>query len=127
MKHILIVTNDVGKFSDFIQGLVRDGGHIVAIAGSVRSAMENLGETTPAGLVIDETVDGLSCLEIARQSVQVNAMANMAVVSSQSEADFHDAGEGLGIVAQLPPLPGEQEALRLLGALHALESPATSP
>jgi hypothetical protein len=73
-------------------------------------------------MIVDEEVDGLSNLDIARHVVMTNAMVNLAVVSPLSPEDFHEASEGLGILAQLPQSPGEDDASRLLEAIRQVSS-----
>ncbi|MDP2862874.1 MAG: hypothetical protein Q8N95_08790 [Desulfobacterales bacterium] len=71
-------------------------------------------------IIIDEKVEGQSCMDIAKDMIRVNAMANLALVSSLSPEEFHEASEGLGIMAQLPLNPDEKNAELLLNALTAL-------
>ena len=52
--------------------------------------------------------------------MQQNALIFTAVVSGLSEADFHEAGEGLGILLALPRHPGAAEAGQVLAALKAV-------
>ena len=77
----------------------------------------------PALMVIDEEIGGISNFEIARQIVMMNPMINLALVSGLSSDDFHEAGEGLGILAQLPRHPGKDEALKLVKLMSKILSP----
>ena len=77
-------------------------------------------ESVPDLMIIDESVDGQSCLTIARQFIRINAMINLVAVSSLPSAAFHEAAEGLGILAQLPPHPLRRQADTLLAALAAI-------
>jgi len=47
-------------------------------------------------------------------------MVNCAVVSSLLTEDFHEAGEGLGILRQLPANPGLEYAKELLEQLKKI-------
>jgi len=71
-------------------------------------------------IIIDEKVEGQSGLDIAKEMIRVNAMANLALVSGLAPEEFHEASEGLGILAQLPLYPDEKDAELLLNALTAL-------
>jgi hypothetical protein len=51
-----------------------------------------------------------------------NAMINLAVVSSLSHEDFHEASEGLGILVQLPPSPGEEDGSKLFETITQIVS-----
>ena len=47
-------------------------------------------------------------------------MINCAAVSSLTSEDFHEAGEGLGILMQLPVEPGQEYADMLLEQLKSI-------
>ena len=117
MDDIVIVTNDKDKFSSLERGLRGESDCRIVWENSVKGACDAASGAPPRLMIVDEEVDGLSNFEIARQIVLTNALANLAVVSSLSHDDFHEAGEGLGILVQLPPWPGEDEASRLLEAV----------
>jgi len=53
----------------------------------------------------------------------INAMINTVVISDLSPEDFHDAGEGLGIMAQLPLDPAKSDALEVLSRIRRLSPP----
>ena len=50
----------------------------------------------------------------------LTASVTTAAVSSQPQDVFHEASEGLGIMAHLPPRPGKFEAEQLLKTLNQL-------
>ncbi|MDQ1331705.1 MAG: hypothetical protein QG578_1973 [Thermodesulfobacteriota bacterium] len=88
-------------------------------ADSLQAASE--AATGSVGLiVIDEKVDGQPGLYIAKEMIKVNAMANLSLVSDLNPEEFHEASEGLGILAQLPIEPDAKDAVPLLNALTAL-------
>jgi two-component SAPR family response regulator len=72
-------------------------------------------------VVAAEQLDDMNGLEFAKKLVIQNPMVNCALVSSLSEGDFHEASEGLGILAKLPPDPGEPEAVDLLKKIRAIK------
>jgi len=49
-------------------------------------------------------------------------MITCASVSSLSPEDFHEASEGLGLMAQLPIQPGKEHAEELLQRLRYLKN-----
>jgi two-component SAPR family response regulator len=89
---------------------------------NVAEALAAAGSLRPALMIIDQQVQSRGALEIARQVLAVNAFVNLAIVSPLDGRAFHEASEGLGILAQLPPDPGAKEAERLRALLGALES-----
>jgi hypothetical protein len=57
---------------------------------------------------------------LVEELLRVNAMINTAVCSALRPEDFHEQSEGLGILAQLPPSPGAEDARTLLDRLRSL-------
>jgi DNA-binding response OmpR family regulator len=72
---------------------------------------------SPHLMVIDDLPDS-EPLSLVRKLLTVNAMVNTAVVSPLSDAEFHEASEGLGILGRLPLEPGTNEAAGLLQKLR---------
>jgi hypothetical protein len=119
MKKFLIITQHAGNFSRLAEGLRKGTSNEIIWADSLTAA-----HSTAAGsidlIIIDDKIDGQSCMDIAKDMIRVNAMANLALVSSLATEEFHEASEGLGIMAQLPLNPDETNAELLLNALTAL-------
>jgi len=119
MKKILIITQQAGNFSVLakrLNDLITNEliwADSIAAAGNAASGSIDL-------IIIDEKVDGRPGQDIAKDMIRVNAMANLALVSGLSPEDFHEATEGLGIMAQLPLTPDAKDAERLLSILTAL-------
>jgi DNA-binding response OmpR family regulator len=127
MPQLLIVTNDTDKFSEIVKQLSTESKCQIHWANSVNAARIAITEAPVDLLIIDEAVDGTAGFDIARDVISVNAMINLALVSPLSPQDFHAAGEGLGIMVQLSPSPGKEDADKLLAAfktISALKPPA---
>ena len=58
-------------------------------------------------VIVDEQLDDMSGIEFVKQLVKVNPLVNTTIVSSLADEEFHEATEGLGVLMQLPPHPGE--------------------
>lgn len=119
MKKFLIITRQAGNFLRLAERLSDKNANEILWADSVKVAHAAAAGSI-ALIIIDEKVEGRSGPDIAKDMIRVNAMANLALVSSLSPEDFHEASEGLGIMAQLPPCPDEKDAERLLSILTAL-------
>lgn len=120
MKHILLVTSQEKNFAEFMAGLIREETVKIVQAASSEKALDSLSANTPDLVIIDEIVDGTPGLKIARDILMKNAMLNQVLVSSLSLEEFHEASEGLGIMAQLPPKPEAAQAktvLKILGEM----------
>jgi DNA-binding response OmpR family regulator len=119
MKRILIITQHADKFSKLAKGLSAEKINDVIWANSfaaARSAAFGLMDL----IIIDENLDERSGLSIAKDMIRVNALAQLALVSKLSPEKFHEAAEGLGVLASLPRHPDEKDAVRLLNALAVL-------
>jgi len=60
-------------------------------------------------------------LELATRLLSINPMINCAAVSTLSPDKFHEASEGMGLMAQLPSKPGGEEAERLFNRIKDLK------
>lgn len=116
MIDILTVSSaaSLGEFNDEIG--VRDDATIAAADSGAR-ALDILSEKNVDLVVIDETLNDMSGIDLARQVVARNPMAAIALVSALPGEDFHEATEGLGIMAQLPPRPRRRDARSLIETL----------
>jgi CheY-like chemotaxis protein len=123
MYKIVIVTNNKENFSSFARGLDAEKDYAIDWDDSKKNAHQRASVAPPDVMVIDEEVDGITNLEIARQIVVTNPMINLTLVSTLSPKDFHEASEGLGIVAQLPRCPGQEDVAKLLGTLRGILPP----
>ena len=71
-------------------------------------------------VVADENLGDITGLEFIRAIAAKRPMINCAAVSSLTSEDFHEAGEGLGILMQLPVEPGRKHAAMLLEQLKSI-------
>lgn len=120
MKQILIITNRPDEFAALAEGIQDHGPASIAWADSEDVALAAVSGKTVDLAVIDETVGDRSGLAVARSLLMKNAMINQAVVSRLTPEAFHEASEGLGVMAQLPSKPGAGDANPLMETLHAL-------
>lgn len=89
---------------------VRNGGEALEAARTER----------PFAVAVDSDLTDLSGVELVRRLVRVNAMVHTALVSGESEAQFHEKTEGLGILMPLSPIPTTGEAERLGRCLETM-------
>lgn len=119
IKKFLIITRQAGNFLKLAEGLSDKNANEILWADSIKAAHAAASGSIDL-IIVDDKVDGRPGPDIAREMIRVNAMANLALVSELSPEEFHEASEGLGIMAQLPPCPDEKDAERLLSILTAL-------
>jgi DNA-binding response OmpR family regulator len=104
----------LGEFSEEIEA--RDDVSVDrADAGS--AALEVLAEKPVAMVVIDDVLPDMTGRDLARKVAARFPLSAVALVSPLAPEDFHEATEGLGVLAQLPVHPGREDARRLLEKL----------
>jgi DNA-binding response OmpR family regulator len=118
MKRILIVTQQADNFSKLAKGLSAENIYDVIWANSVEAARSAAFALMDL-IIIDDNLDERSGLSIAKDMIRVSALPQLALVSALSPEEFHEAAEGLGVLARIPPHPDEKDAERLLNALAA--------
>lgn len=120
MLRICFVTEDRERFSDLIVAFSARPDVEFVWSATLAEALPIAERHPPDLMIIDEFVDGLSALAIARRVIRKNAMVNLVVVSPLKPDAFHEAAEGLGIVACLPlnPLSERRKILLKTLALH---------
>jgi len=121
MPTFLLVGPDKDSFADLASALERHGDVDLFWAESGGEALDMISEAAVDLVVTDERLVDMTGLEFSGRLISVNPMINCAVVSSLSSEDFHEASEGLGVLAQLPIRPGEEEAKDLLQRLKNLK------
>jgi len=121
MTHrILVVTSDPKRLAAFADSLKASQEIQVAWADSGAAALADVMQHPPLGVIADENLPDMPGLELVRRLLPINAMINTAVISSLSDAAFHETSEGLGILARLSPVPTESQARELLAQLKRL-------
>lgn len=123
MLHILLVTVQPEIFHSFAEELSSDPEVRLDQVTSGAEALGIVRSRSPHLVIVDSEVADTDPLGLVREIIGANAMVNTAVVSALSDGDFHDSGEGLGILCRLPLEPGNKEARELLQKLQAVVRP----
>jgi CheY-like chemotaxis protein len=120
MPKILIVADRADAFDELHAMLADQRSVAVLWAHDAASALEKASAEAPDLVVVDEFIGNLTGLDWIRRLLKVNAFIQTAAVSRLPHEAFHEASEGLGVMAQLPPRPGEAEGVKLLQILNQL-------
>ena len=119
-RSILLQTGRPAVFAPFVEELERQGCAVTTVADPA-ACKDRVQGQAPHLVVVDAATQ-----EQARQDVigimRVNALVHTAVVTDMAEEVFHDAMEGLGILASLPPQPGPEDARRLVQLLAEIQA-----
>lgn len=70
--------------------------------------------------VIDHQLADMPGLDLIPDLLRANALTNVALISPLEPGDFHEATEGLGVLAQLPIKPQAEQADELIDRLKEL-------
>lgn len=121
MKSIVVVCPQIEAWDAFIAELNNHCQIDVAEALSGEEAIALAKERKPFAMVIDQELGGIKGVDLVPQLLQINAFIYIALISDQTEAAFHEATEGLGILMKLSPRPDAQAAIdfyeRLAGVI----------
>jgi CheY-like chemotaxis protein len=127
MHRILIVTPHRDSFASLAACLEKSQDVQVAWADSGQAAIADLIKHPPLGMIIDEDLHDMTGLDLVRRLLPVNALVNTAVVSALPSEAFHEASEGLGVMAQLPPHPTPEDARTILANFRRMALARGSP
>jgi len=119
MIRIMLAGRDQASLAALKNGLTTNDVQITrAESGAIGLSM--IAEDNFDLVVADENLGDMTGLEFIRAIVSKRPMVNCAAISSLTPEDFHEAGEGLGILMQLPVNPDQEHAAMLLGQLKSI-------
>lgn len=121
MIKILLVTPEKEPFSEFAGILKKKEGVELFWMSTGQEALEAISDNPVDLVIVNENIGDMTGIEFMNKLLPINPMINCAAVSPLSSEDFHEASEGLGVLAQLPVNPGEFEAEDLLKRLKDLK------
>ncbi len=125
MLKMLLVSNNIKSFSEFVWALEENGANEVLIADSGERALKMIKDNAIDLVITDEEAGDMSGLDFARRLISLSPMTNCAAMSSLPEKEFHEASEGLGLMNHLPANPERSDAenvLKNLRQIRGLES-----
>jgi len=114
---IVFIAKDFSRFSELVDRLKQEQDVELVPVATGAAGLEKLKGKRLDLVIVDEQLDDMSGIRFVQQFVQVNPLANTAIVGSLPAEEFHEVTEGLGVLMQLPPHPGTADAENLLGIL----------
>ena len=121
MFKLLLVSPDKTSLSGLASALAEYGDVDLSWAEYGKEALDIASNNTIDLVITDEWIGDMTGLEFADRLLSVNPRINCASVSQLSADEFHDATEGLGVMAQLPDQPGRVDAEKLIQCLGMLK------
>lgn len=120
MLRILVVTSRPQGLDSFVRTLASDPGVRLQAVASGAEALDVVRTSPPHLALIDADLPDTESMSLVQKLLMVNAMVNTAVVSPLSEGAFHEASEGLGVLAGVPIEPGKEDAEMVLSRLRSV-------
>jgi CheY-like chemotaxis protein len=112
-----MVSSDENSLLDFESALRGYGEMDISRTESGGKALNIASERAFDLVVTDEFLSDMSGLAFAEKLVSVNPLINCVSVSRLSPKAFHEKSEGLGLLMQLPPNPGSEDAKKMVEQL----------
>ena len=122
MLKILLVSPDKGSLSEMASAWTESGDVDLMWAESGKMALGIAADTALDLVVTDEQLGDMTGIEFAGKLLAVNPMINCASVNRLPPEAFHEASEGLGLMAQLPVHPDKEHAKGILQRLKHIKS-----
>jgi len=117
MLNIILVSSRQKTLKPFINALQSDQEVRFDLLNSPAAVLDQVRRQAPHLVIIDDHLEKMVPHDLAMELLRINALVNIAMVSSMDEEEFHEATEGLGLLPRLPSPPGADEAAVLLGRL----------
>lgn len=124
MIAIMMVTSNKDHFQELASDLSDRSSISIQWADSGEAALSRIAGAPPAVAVVDDTLPDMSGLAFVRKLLAVNPWVQTAVASRLSPQAFHEASEGLGVMACLPANPGAADAQQLIELMGQAFVPA---
>ncbi len=120
MIRVLLIGHEESHLSSLSQKLWQYNNVSVMKFDSGRIGLDLIHYNKVDFVIADEQLEDMTGLKFVERLVDVNPMMNCALISSLSVEDFHEATEGLGIIAQLPTQPDENQIEEMIHRLNKI-------
>ncbi len=118
---VLLTSLNRNRFSELAAYLKLQYPVEVYWAESGAEALCLLGDRTVDLVITDESLADMTGLAFLEKLIRIHPMVNCAAVSSLSTEAFHEATEGLGILAQLTSDVNSRQATELMAQLARIQ------
>lgn len=120
MITLLLIADNKDAFADLSRAVSEYKGVTTLQADSGEKALAMVASRRFDLVISDEILCDMDGLSLSKKLVKHDPMIHCALVSRLSEAAFHEASEGLGLLAKLPPHPSTTDARNLLERLESI-------
>lgn len=120
MLHIVLASMRSKDFRSFAEALSATPEVHLDLVESGAEALRRVRISSPHLVIIDNDLPDCRPFDLVSNLLRIDAMINTAIVSSLTDEQFHEAAEGLGVLARVPLEPGSEDAAQLLGKLRGI-------
>ncbi len=120
MLNIILVSSNKKALDPFVEALKSYQDIKLIVFDTGAAVLTQVRHQAPHLVIIDDHLDDQAPLDLVSEVLQLNAMVNVAMVSTMDDDAFHEATEGLGLLPRLPSPPEAADASTLLTRLRAL-------
>lgn len=117
---LVVTTSRTGEWKEFMETLRQQQGVELLLAEDGEQALAMVRDNGPFAVLIDADLSGMEPLALVAEVLRTNAMVHCVVGSALADDDFHEASEGLGVAARIPPNPKADDARMMLNTLRDL-------
>jgi len=118
MVKILLVSKRQEAIKGFIDALYAVDDVDLDVTASATDVLDQVRRQPPSLVIVDYHLEDMAPLDLAMELLKINALVNIAVVSTMNEDDFHEATEGLGLLPRIPSPPAAMDVTPLLDRLR---------
>ncbi len=120
MLKIMLAGRDEGPLSGLSKILGQYDNVSLLRVDSSKMALDLLHFKKADFVIVDEQLKHTTGLQFVKNLVSIDPMMNCALISSLSVDSFHEATEGLGVLAQLSAQPDEKQVEDLMNSLNKI-------
>ncbi len=120
MIDILLIASENSRFTGMVKALEAHDQAELHRTGSFDDAKRLMSGLCFRLAIIGEYVDGRNGFDLVKQLLCIDPAVNFAVISELSPDAFEEAGEGLGLIAQLPVNPDQEDISELMKKLQKI-------
>lgn len=114
MIQVIVISSDSSTLSRLEKTLKNDPNVRLEKAFTRWKALDLLAENNFDLAFIDEFVGNQAGFEFIEELVVSNPFMNFVLISSLAAEQFHEQTEGLGVMAQLNPVPSERDIQQVI-------------
>lgn len=110
MSSIIMATSQPAAWREFLRTLEDESGMPIAVVATANEIIQAAHGKDLKAVILARDLQGMTAAELVQRLITTNAMVHVAWASAQTEEQFHQATEGLGILMKLSPTPDVSEA-----------------